>query len=288
MKKILIFLIVIVLLAVSLIITKSYWSSFSEKRRSGLTLYGNVDIRQVDLGFRTNGRVETMLFEEGDEVHKGDLMGFLEKQPYEDQVKQAQAHIESVKANLTNAEKLYNRREGLVSLGGVSQQELEDALANRDSLAADLNEAMAALGTATTNLNDTRVYAPTDGFILTRIREPGSVVREADPIYTLSIKTPVWIRAYVNEPNLGNIFPGMTAEVYTDTKNGKIYKGKIGFISPIAEFTPKTVETTQLRTDLVYRLRIYVDDPDLGLRQGMPVTIHLNTDIKEEQANLHD
>lgn len=288
MKKILIFLIVIVFIAVALIISKDYWSSYAKNDPKKLILYGNVDIRQVDLGFRTNGRVEKMFFEEGDEVHTGDLMGFLEKQPYEDQVKQEQAHIESVKANLINAENLYNRRAGLISSGGVSQQELEDAQASRDSFKANLNEAIAALGTATTNLNDTRVYAPTDGFILTRIREPGSVVKEADPIYTLSIKTPVWIRAYVNEPNLGRIFPGMSAEVYTDTKKGKVYKGKIGFISPISEFTPKTVETTQLRTDLVYRLRVYVDDPDLGLRQGMPVTVHLKTDTTQNEAKLHD
>jgi HlyD family secretion protein len=67
----------------------------------------------------------------------------------------------------------------------------------------------------------------------------------------------------------------MEAEVYTDTYRGKVYKGKVGFISPVAEFTPKTVETTELRTDLVYRVRIYVDNPDQGLRQGMPVTVEL-------------
>jgi HlyD family secretion protein len=67
----------------------------------------------------------------------------------------------------------------------------------------------------------------------------------------------------------------MPAEVYTDTPGGKVYKAAVGFISPVSEFTPKTVETTQLRTDLVYRIRVYADNPDLGLRQGMPVTVKL-------------
>ena len=81
------------------------------------------------------------------------------------------------------------------------------------------------------------------------------------------------MRTYVNELDLGRVQPGMTAGVRTDSARGKVYAGHVGFISPTAEFTPKTVETRELRTDLVYRLRIVVDNPDGGLRQGMPVTV---------------
>ena len=77
----------------------------------------------------------------------------------------------------------------------------------------------------------------------------------------------------MSEPDLGRIQPGMMAEVRTDS--GGVYKGQVGFISPVAEFTPKTVETRELRTALVYRLRIIVDNPNGGLRQGMPVTVTL-------------
>jgi HlyD family secretion protein len=83
----------------------------------------------------------------------------------------------------------------------------------------------------------------------------------------------VWVRTYVDEPDLGQVYPGQKATVRTDS--GGVYKGQVGFISPQAEFTPKTVETTELRTDLVYRLRVIVADPDEGLRQGMPVTVIL-------------
>ncbi len=125
------------------------------------------------------------------------------------------------------------------------------------------------------NLSYTEAFAPTDGVILTRIREPGTVVKAADSVYTLSVSSPVWIRAYVDEPDLGLVYSGMPAEIYTDIDGGSVYSGKVGFISPVAEFTPKTVETTKLRTDLVYRLRIYADNPDRGLVQGMPVTVKL-------------
>src|SRR5262249_13313127 len=86
-----------------------------------------------------------------------------------------------------------------------------------------------------------------------------------------TLTSPIWVRTYVNELDLGRVRPGMPAEVRTDSARSKGYRGRVGFISPTAEFTPKSVETRELRTDLVYRLRVVVDAPDGGLRQGMPV-----------------
>lgn len=261
----------------ALVVSSTLYIFYEEQTHSNdtLTLYGNVDIRQVDLGFRVNGRVQSLVYEEGDLVPEGALMATLDKQPYEDLVKQSVASLESTIASLSNAEQLLKRRQELVSDGSTSQEDLDIALTNRNVLTANKMQSEAALSVAQVNLKFTELYAPTEGIILTRIREPGSVVNPAEAVYTLSITNPVWVRAFVNEQELGLIYPGMPAEIHTDTKNGKIYHGKIGFISPTAEFTPKTVETTQLRTDLVYRLRIYADNPDKGLRQGMPVTVKL-------------
>lgn len=252
-----------------------YW--YEEKHKSDdIILFGNVDVRQVDLGFRVAGRVDKMFFQEGDFVPAGSLMGVLDKQPYLDDVRQNKANIESINASFKNAQILLERRQELIGDGSISQEDLDNSQTNALVLEANLKTAKAALAIAMTNYSFTEVYAPTDGIVLTRIREPGTVVKVGDPIYTLSIISPVWVRAYVPEQLLGVVYPGMNADIYTDTKNGKVYPGRIGFISPMAEFTPKTVETTQLRTDLVYRLRIYADSPDLGLRQGMPVTVKLH------------
>lgn len=251
------------------------YSSRRNSEKDGITLFGNVDVRLVDLGFQVAGRVSFMKFDEGDLVKTGELMAELDQQPYLDQVDQAQAALEAVKINLENANLILKRRQELIGTGGVSKEDLANALASRDALMASIKQSEATLGVAQTNLNFIKLSAPNDGMILTRIREPGAIVRQGDPIYTLSILSPVWVRAYIAEPYLGEVYPGMEAEVYTDTKDGKPYKGTVGFISPVAEFTPKTVETTQLRTDLVYRLRIYVEVPDRGLRQGMPVTVRL-------------
>jgi HlyD family secretion protein len=254
----------------------------SGDRKNEIVLYGNVDVREVDIGFRVSGQVCQLFFEEGDFVPKGSLMATLIKTPYDERVQQAEANLESVLANCKNAEILLQRRKELIGVGGVSLEELDNAQANRDALQGQFLSGEAALQIARDDLSYTFAYAPNDGILLTRIREPGTVVREADPVYTLSLSSPIWIRAYVAEPDLGKVDYGMEAKVYTDTKGGRVYYGKVGFISPVAEFTPKTVETTKLRTDLVYRLRIYAENPDQGLKQGMPVTVKLKTRISDD------
>jgi HlyD family secretion protein len=270
-KHILITIIILALTAIIIIlIDRSYRD---EKHHNQITLYGNVDVRQVDIGFRVSGQVTGLIFEEGDKVAKGTLMCSLDDTPYDSLLKEALAAAESVKANLDNAEVLLKRRLELIDIGAVSQEDLDNAQARRDQLVADLSAAQADVAVAKDHLSYTKAYAPIDGIILTRIREPGTVVNPADPVYTLSVSSPVWIRAFVNEPDLGKVYYGMPAEIYTDT--GRTYSGTVGFISPVSEFTPKTVETTKLRTDLVYRIRVYADNPDYQLVQGMPVTVKL-------------
>ncbi|MGD0665359.1 MAG: efflux RND transporter periplasmic adaptor subunit [Rhabdochlamydiaceae bacterium] len=277
-----IFIIVLMLVLLAVIATLIHIILKDEKNPHELTLYGNVDVRQVDIGFRVAGQVTELMFEEGDKVEQGTLMTRLDTTPYDSQLREAIANYEAVKVNLDNAQVLLARREELIRVGGVSQEDLDNARANRDQLIANLVQVQAAVQIAQDNMKYTQAYAPTDGIILTRIREPGTVVNPADPVYTLSVSSPVWIRAFVDEPNLGEVYYGMTAEIYTDIEHGNVYTGTVGFISPVAEFTPKTVETTQLRTDLVYRLRIYADNPDRNLVQGMPVTVKLKLKKRRE------
>jgi len=270
-------LLILISLGIILCLSVISYYYFQNKRKNAheLILFGNVDIRQVDIGFRVPGQVEALYFEEGDYVTAGQLLAKLNDTPYISQIVEAEANEASIKASFENAEKLVKRRQELIELGGISQENLDDARANYATLQANLAAAKAALVVAKDNLAYTQAFAPTDGVILTRIREPGTVVNISDPVYILSVSSPVWIRAYVTEPHLGQIYFGMTAEVFIDMPHASVYTGKIGFISPVAEFTPKTVESTQLRTDLVYRLRIYVDNPDHILKQGMPVTVKL-------------
>ncbi len=136
-----------------------------------------------------------------------------------------------------------------------------------------MDEAEAQFAMAGIQLDDAVLHAPQKGIVLTRAREAGAIVDAGQTVYTLTLVNPVWLRAYVDEPNLGLIKPGMAVRVAVDAAPGRTFPGRVGFISPSAEFTPKTVETEEVRTALVYRLRIQAEDPENVMRQGMPVTI---------------
>lgn len=307
-----------------------WWLQQHQPDDGRLVLYGNVDIREVQLAFRQPGRVRQMLFDEGDAVSAGTLLATLDAQPFQDalavaqagvalaqaeadklhkglrpqEIVQARAALNQALASQNEAERQLRRQSDLLPAGASTQQVVDAARAARDQAVASVQAARAALSQATegfrsedisagearlasaeaaqaqtrTALADTELLAPSDGTIIARVREPGSMVASQSAVYSLSLDKPVYVRAYVSEPDLGRIAPGTRVSVKSDSSS-KTSGGQIGFISPRAEFTPKTVETTELRTDLVYRLRIVIDeaDSDRGLRQGMPVTIEVES-----------
>jgi HlyD family secretion protein len=136
-----------------------------------------------------------------------------------------------------------------------------------------LNALEAGLLLLNIRLSDMTLKAPATGIVRSRIMEPGEMAGPAQPVLTLSLIDPKWARVYVTEPDLGRISSGMPAKVYSDSFPGEPIEGWIGFISPTAEFTPKTVQTEELRTKLVYEVRVFVKDPGDKLRLGMPVTV---------------
>lgn len=246
-----------------------------------LTLYGNIEIRQVDLSFQVPGQISLMLKEEGDSVKKGELVALLDDRNYKSNLEKAAADVLKTSALSKDASSKYARQAPLCADSTVSKQECDTLLNTKNKTKADYDAAVAQKTFAKNQLDYTKIYAPDDGTITVRVQEPGATVNKGQVVYTIAKTKPVWIRAYVNESDLGNIKYGMKARVLTDSKDPKTgqnreYEGRIGYISPVAEFTPKTVESTDLRTDLVYRIRVYVDEIDDFLRQGMPTTIKIN------------
>ena len=298
------------------------------RRQRALVLYGNVDIREVDLAFRQAGRIQRVLVDEGSPVKAGDLVAELDAKPYRDaldaaraevfqaraevdklrrgnrpqEIAQAEEAVHQAEAVFRNADTDFQRQGGLLASGSSSQKGVDAARSARDQAAAELASArknldlkqegwrvedkaeaaarlaaaQAAQAQAETALGDARLEAPADAVVLARNKEPGSMVGTKDAVFTLSLRNPLYVRAYVGERDLGRFAQGAAVLVRTDSGR-KTYHGTVGFISPRAEFTPKSVETTDLRTDLVYRLRIVVDDGDDGLAQGMPVTVEVDT-----------
>ena len=291
-KKKIIALVLIILIAI-LIAGVSIFNKNKNASATELTLYGNIEIRQIDLSFQVPGLVSKLLKEEGDTVKKGELVAVMDESDYNANFKRAEAEVDRTLATQKDATDKYNRYAPLGVDDTVSKQEVESLYNAQNKANADYKAAIANQDYLSNQLKYTKLYAPEDGTIMVRVVEPGSNVQKGQPVYTMAKTNPVWVRAYVNEKDLGNIKYGQEANVYTDTVNPQTgekreYKGQIGYISPVAEFTPKTVQSTDTRGDLVYRIRVYIYDIDEFLRQGMPVTIKVDLTSKDNQDNNAD
>ncbi len=271
MNKRTVVLILILIAAVFLI----RFMVLNSKKSDKITLYGNVEIRQSDLAFRVSGRLIKLYAEEGDKVIEGQLLAEIDPDTYKTALKTARAHVREKRADKLQKEAVYKFNLPLCADNTVSKEECSNLKYEKDFAKGAYEASVSEMETAIINLDDTKLYAPYNGIILSRIKETGSILSANDVVYSISMEEPVWIRAYIPEEDLGKIKLGQKALVYTDSRPKNPYSAHVGFVSPVAEFTPKTVETATLRTDLVYRLRIIVDNKDEYLRQGMPVTIRI-------------
>lgn len=304
-----------------------WWHKKNEilERDDTLILYGNVEIREVDLAFNNSEHLDQIYVEEGDRVTEGQLLATLHQQRVlaefavaeakvdaqnavvsrlesgsrPEEISQARANVAAAKAKLADAKITFERTKQLLEKKVIPHQSLDDTKASLDTAQAnlrvaeetlallikgprqeDIEEAKAILkaneaelSLAREILNDTELYAPDDGIIRDRIHEPGDMITPQTPVFTLALTNPVWVRTYASETVLGRLFLGMTARISTDSYPGKTYQGWVGYLSPTAEFTPKNVETPDLRTRLVYQLRVYVCNPEDELHLGMPTTV---------------
>lgn len=297
-----------------------------------LTLYGNVDLRQVELAFNDSDRIAQVLAQEGDRLRKGQVVARLDTSRLEPEAAQAQAQaaaqaavvqrlhagsrpqeiaeakatLEAASADAAQARSQYQRTASLWAAGAgqaaVSRQDVDNAKAAADAAAAkveaqrkayelevigprreDIAQAeaqlradQAQLALLQRQLADADLVAPQAGVVRARLMEPGEMATPQRPVFTVAETDPKWVRAYVSETDLPRVHPGMAARITVDGFPGHAWRGWVGFISSVAEFTPKTVQTTELRTSLVYEVRVFVDDPSDDLRLGMPATVSLH------------
>jgi len=226
-----------------------------------------------------------------------------------EQIDQYRAQRDAARIEASNAEHNAVRLRELARQKQVSAREADDAraaanaararaaaaeatlkLAEAGSRAETIAAARGAVAAATAqqalaqrNLADAVLYAPQDGVIQSRILEPGDMASPDRPVYTLVMTEPQWARVYVGETDLGRVKPGEAAIVHSDSYPGRDYAAWIGAIAPSAEFTPKSVETTEIRTDLVYQVRVYLCRASDELRQGMPVTVTIDTGVMADR-----
>lgn len=301
----------------------------NKSEESALTLYGNVDQRQVQPAFKYSERIAEILVEEGSMVEEGQILARLETRqletdivaakaqvsigeaglarlengPRQEEIDQAKAARSAANAEVVFSQAQYDRINSLweKSKGlGISEKDVDEALlqlnVSRANLeynskvlklleigarSEDIAEAKAhllvaqqSLETLYNHLAEAELKSPTKAVVQSRLLEVGELASPQRPVFSLAIVSPKWIRAYITERNLGYINTGMEALIYTDSYPDEPIEGIVSFISSESEFTPKTIQTEDLRTSLVYEIRILVGDTENRLRLGMPVTVN--------------
>ena len=324
MKKILRLLLVLVILGCAAFL----WLEAGKKESGDLTLYGNVDQRQVELAFIDSERIAEVLVEEGAVVAPDQVLARLETRRLRDRIASLAGEAAAAKAgfvrlqNGTRPEEIDQARAAVASAGAeaaytaqqyerfskiwkdskgaaVSVRDVDEWRSLNVSAQARLVEAKKALTLAEigprwediaeaeavllarekaleemrNRLADAELKSPAVSVVRSRLMEPGDMASPQRPVFSLAVTSPKWIRAYIAEGDLGRVKPGLAADVFIDTFPDRGIPGTVGFISPVAEFTPKTVQTPELRTALVYEIRVYVADEKDVLRLGMPATV---------------
>ena len=320
-------LIVLMLLAAgSMTAAAAGWWAVRPAPARGLVLYGNVDLRQVQLAFSDAERIDAVLVQEGDRVHRGQIVARLDASRLgpqlaqaaaiadaqrivvlrlrngsrPEEIAQARANVASATADDANTRGRYQRLRSLAGFA-TSQQDVDDAQSAYDVADArlavvrraldlaiagprqeDIAQAEAQLRADAARLAyvrqsfvDAQLVSPADAVVRTRLMEPGEIASPDKPVLSLAITDPKWVRAYVAEPDLGRLHTGMAARIRVDGDPHRQFEGWLGFISPVAEFTPKSVQSEELRTSLVYEVRVFVKDPQDALHLGTPATVEL-------------
>jgi len=243
-------------------------------RGSGLSydVPGYVEKREVSLGFLVPGRINAVYIDEGECAQPAQVIATLDSSLYLYEAQQASADLRDKEAQLLFANNELERQINLQFSQTNTPRDYEQAQSMAARAQASCDLAQARLNEANYHLEQTILVSPAVGVITRRLLEPGSIVSN-NAVVTLALENPVWVRAYAEQQQLTYCTPGRTVEVYTD--EGAVYTGQIGYISPQAEFTPKTIHTVDLRPQLVYRLRVVLNEETSNLRQGVAVTVAL-------------
>ena len=230
-----------------------------------------------------------------------------------EEIAQARSNLAAADADLEKARREHRRLSALSGSRAASAIEIDNASSALDSAAAKQSVQKHALDLALAGpraeeraeakstlaaleaqlalrrreLADAELRSPVTGVVRNRILEPGEMSSAGTPAMTLAVTDPKWVRAYVSEPDLGKVRPGMAAAVTVDAFPGREFDGWVGFVSPVAEFTPKNVETPELRTSLMYEVRVFFRDSQDALRLGMPATVTMRPGHSVVVANVN-
>jgi HlyD family secretion protein len=274
---------------------------------------GRIEATLVDIETKLPGRIEAIEVQEGDMVKKDELLATMDTQELDARYRQAQAQIRQAaqqrklalsvvkqreselalaRKNLERSKTLYiNKNIPLVQLQqnettvNVAEAALEAARAQVVSADAAIDAAKAQAETIRANLDDSRLYAPIDGRVLYRLREPGEIIGSGGKILTLLELSDVYMTIFLPTAKAGRINIGSEARVVLDARPDVAIPAKVTFISPQAQFTPKEIETQSEREKLMFRIKVKIDETLLRkyadrVKTGLPGVAYIRTDAQ--------
>ena len=243
------------------------------KSSDELIFNGNVEVQDVNVSFRVSGRISKIMFDEGQNVKNGEIIATLDKDILESQLKLATAKMKEAEFNFKNCKKDFIRNKELYKKKSISEKVYDDVTMKYHVSEAQRDAATSNFELAKISLNDAVLKSPVDGIILTRNIEVGEMINSGTAAFAIMPNRKTRIKTFANEASLSKIKYNDKVYVNIETMPNKKFVGHIGFISSEAEFTPKNIETKELRTSLMYRVRVIIDEAAPELKEGMPVTV---------------
>lgn len=272
MKRRLIFAGIVLIAGISLMV----FLRFGNTRDQGtLTLSGNVEVTEVNMGFKIPGRIQGLYTDEGRTVAKGEKLAILDSAELESMINQSKASVKNAEAQYEKARTDLERSTMLYRDGVIASQQMDAAKTSFDMAVSQLQLSRASLGTAEVRLKDSVMYAPLSGIVLRKNIEEGETVGAGTMVFTIGDLENPWVKVYVKEDRLGAVKLGLKADVMVDSFPNKRYEGIVTYIASEAEFTPKNVQTREERVKLVFGVKVSVKNQNNELKPGMPADVKI-------------
>jgi len=265
--------IVIILVACSF--AAGYFWKTHNRNHGQIKVSGNIEGDDVRLSFRVQGQIIELLTDEGQVVKAGDPVARLNTDELTKIRDNAEGELKAAEHQYALDKLDYERSENLYKAGAIPMQQRDAAKTLADADKANIEALNASFELAKTRLGFAELVSPLNGFVLVKSALAGEVVQIGAPVFTVVDLNSIWVTAYINEKDLGKVKLNQEAYVVADTYPGRKYKGWISFVSSEAEFTPKTIQTTEERVKLVYRIKVRVDNSSLELKPGMPADAYI-------------
>lgn len=272
MKRRLIIAGIVLITGIALIVFLRFGNNVDQ---GALTLSGNVEVTEVNMGFKIPGSIQDLYTDEGRTVAKGEKIATLDSAEYESMVNQSRASVKNAEAQYEKAYKDHERSTTLHRDGVIASQQMDAAKTSFDVAASQLQLSRASLRTAEVRLKDSVMYAPLSGVVLRKNIEEGETVGAGTMVFTIGDLENPWVKVYVKEDRLGAVKLGQKADVMVDSFPNKQYAGIVTYISSEAEFTPKNVQTREERVKLVFGVKVSVKNQNNELKPGMPADVRI-------------